>query len=152
MDKINERSTIISFSFCPLSVYLFSCVSFVVKNSVLCQVSLVKWLNRALGRGLTHYRPALLVFTASRRVDLTVFIASHLPSIHCWKINRLHWLAKRHVSSERTPKVLLLYSMLCWFVATMWDSTQRSRDQTLIRKRGTMPFYVECSVYTFFLV
>lgn len=78
----NVRSMTISLSFCLLCMYLFLCESLFRQNTALCSVSLVKWLNRELCRGLTHYQLALLVFTASWRVDLTVFIASHLKPIH----------------------------------------------------------------------
>lgn len=61
---------------------LFLCQSLFRQTTALCSVSLVKWLNRELYCGLTHYQLALLVFTASWQVDLTVFIASHLKPIH----------------------------------------------------------------------
>lgn len=122
-------------------MYLFLFVSLFRNNTVSCSVSLVKGLNRALSRGLTHYPLLLLVCTASWWVDLTVFIASHLTPIHCRKINTAAPASKKGpFPLKRYRRFCGLTQLFCWFVATMRDAAQGSRNQTLMRKWGTSPF------------
>lgn len=88
-------------------MYLFLCVFLFKKTKVHIPVQflLVKGLNRELTRGLAHYQQALLVFTASRWVDLIPHNHSELENKHGCTGPR-----KGAISSEKTHRVLWLNS------------------------------------------
>lgn len=95
------------------------------------RLSPVKCLNRKLCRGLAHYQASMLAFTPSRRVDLSVFTASHLKPTHY----RIETGCAGLPNKTGCPwKGSEAGTFVDWFAT--WDAGQDNRIWTLIRKRG----------------